>query len=251
MFSFGDYNYSDNSETANMIEEYILKYWIPKFSEGDTLNQSFISKVYSKEIQGFKNIVKNVEDIQKNEIEYDLSFIPKEDLDEDMYIDNNKDHSDNEDSDHALLANQKIDTTIEDLKEERKSFYSSLEESMDQNEFEIFSKCRQQNFLIKGKEAFFNWIGIRCEQNYLKYFSHLVYNEVRVIVEYANKKLNKNHELHKLNKSLSVEQIDQSIHQRKQQIKDMILLRGQKLYIKEYITELENAEFSQKLLCNS
>ena len=53
-----------------------------------------------------------------------------------------------------------------------------------------------------------------------------------------------------LNKSLSVEQIDQSIHQRKQQIKDMILLRGQKLYIKEYITELENTEFSQKL-CNS
>ena len=54
-----------------------------------------------------------------------------------------------------------------------------------------------------------------------------------------------------LNKSLSAEQIDQSIHQRKQQIKDMILLRGQKLYIKEYITELENAEFSQTKLCNS
>lgn len=93
---------------------------------------------------------------------------------------------------------------------------------MNELDYETFSKCRIQNFLVHKSEAFFKWIGAQCESPFLKYFSHLAYNEVRLIVESANRTLSENGKLHKLNAPLTVAQIKDSIEARVKQVEAII-----------------------------
>ena len=49
----------------------------------------------------------------------------------------------------------------EALHEERNSFYSNLAESMDEIQYELFSKWRTQNFLSKIKDTLIEWINVK------------------------------------------------------------------------------------------
>ena len=108
--------------------------------------------------------MKEVDNIQEKEVEYDISFIPKEDLDENLYKteeDNGIDlNNADKNSDISVDLEQEINKAADLLHEERTSFYSDLTDKMDEAKYAIFNKCRTTNFLSRGKEAFQEWIGI-------------------------------------------------------------------------------------------
>lgn len=116
-----------------------------------------------------KNSIKELEDYQSKEAEYDISFIPKEEIDDNLIEntdDNDKefyeleDYKDSNSSDIEDSIN-KAQEVNKALHEERTLFYSTLTDSMDEEQYDHFSKCRTQNFLSKGKEAFIEWAKIK------------------------------------------------------------------------------------------
>lgn len=179
MHAFGDYDCVSNLTTAKSIEEYLKNFWVGKFKHPwrPDIDQEFMSRVYAKEVQSFKklkSLMRDVEDYQSKEAEYDISFIPKEDLDEKLYDEQaegdskleekeQSDIDDEEDKDEDDIEDQQQPQgdVADSLHEERTSFYSQLADSMDGIQYDVFSKCRQQNFLSKGKDGFLEWIGVQ------------------------------------------------------------------------------------------
>ena len=102
--------------------------------------------------------MKDVDDFQNKEVEYDISFIPKEDLDDNLY----NEASQPADTEENILPDEEEkaseieeDINVEEevnadeaiakgssdeLHEERTSFYSRLVETMDEVQYDVFSK---------------------------------------------------------------------------------------------------------------
>lgn len=268
MFAFGDFDCVSNHLTAKEIETYIKERWVKRLQQADSkeLNETFVNKIYQPEIQAFKkikNIMKDVDDFQNKEVEYDISFIPKEDLDENLYndasaadgeenavIDEEEKGSEGEEEINVEEENPTENMakgTSDNLHEERTSFYSSLAEAMDEVQYDVFSKSRLQNFLSRGKEAFLEWIDAQCSKFFIDYFAHLAYHEVRLIVEYSNRRIGNDQLLKKLDNPLTLEQIRQSIEQRDNEIETAVHkineLKGEKLFIKEYVNYYDYKNF--------
>ena len=264
MFSFGDFDCVNNQDTAKEIENFLRTYWIPLLkNNANELNETFIAKIYNPEIEAYKrlkNIMKEFDDFQNKEVEYDISFIPKDDLGENLFVKKTSNNIENlddliqedEDSNSSNIEHEedKCQEINEAIHEERNSFYSNLAESMDEIQYELFSKCRTQNFLSKGKEAFIEWVGVKWSKNFVEFIAHLAFNEVRSIIELAIRDLDENHKLHKISNTLSLTQIKDSIEQRKHDIDKLIskvnFLKGMKLFIKEYVNYFKFKEHYQK-----
>ena len=121
---------------------------------------------------------------------------------------------------------------------------------MDEEQYDHFSKCRTQNFLSKGKEAFIEWAKIKWSKNFIEFIAHLTYNEVRSIIEHSIRSLDDSHNLHKLSCPLTVDQIQRSVSIRKEEIDNMIsqvnLAKGMRLFIKEYLKYYKFKEHYQR-----
>lgn len=174
MFAFGDNDCISNQITAKKIENYLKNNWLPHFLIPDSkqINEVLLKNIYNAEIEAYKrmkNIMKDIDEIQNKEVEYDISFIPKEDLDENLYqedtgqLDDEKSITDGDqvNSEEEEEKNQLFTKDTSDvLHEERTSFYSNLVEAMDEIKYDIFSKCRLQNFMSRGKDALLEWFGV-------------------------------------------------------------------------------------------
>jgi hypothetical protein len=270
MHAFGDYDWSSNFTTAKSIEEYLKSFWVDKFKHPgrSDIDQEFMVRVFAKEIQSFKklkSLMKDVEDYQNKEAEYDISFIPKEDLDEKLYDEEQiagnqqleNDGSDIDDEEDKIGAEDDFEGQqrpkeegTDALHEERVSFYSQLADSMDSIQYDVFSKCRQQNFLSKGKDGFLDWIGTQWSKPFAEYFSHLAYNEVRIIVEHSIRQLSYSKTLHRIGKPLALDAIEGCIEQRKHEIKQYIESanesKGKKAFVKHYAIYFRHRDHFQE-----
>lgn len=148
MHAFGDHDSVSNYENAKKIQEYIKDKWVSKIkhAEYDHIDEVFIKRIYSKEIGAFKklkNIIKDIDDFQNKEAEYSISFIPKEDIGEDLFNnDENMEEEKSVGSEKNALSDLEVDTkeVNDPLQEERTSFYSRLVDLMDEIQYENFSK---------------------------------------------------------------------------------------------------------------
>ena len=225
MFSFGDFDCVNNFLTSKEIEDYIKSVW-PKYlkkTNSSKINERLVFKLYDAEIRDYnkiKNIMKDVNDFKDNE--YDISFIPKEALDENEFDENSNknnieiEESDEEDKDsESIEIEEELESSVINLQEERKIFYSSLADSMDQVQYDTFYKCRNQTFLIKGKDVFLDWIQVECSKQFVEVLAHLAYNEVRLLVENSNRNLNPDRNLARLSAPITINQILNTISERK------------------------------------
>ena len=148
MYAFGDYDCVTNQSTAKEIEKYLKTIWIPKIQHSGTtdLDEEFVKRIYALEIEHFKkkkNTMKEVDNFEDKQAEYDISFIPKEDLDEKLYLEdssmNGKQEEDKE-SDMSIDSKEEENKIEDFLYEERTSYYSELVEKMDEIQYDTFSK---------------------------------------------------------------------------------------------------------------
>lgn len=106
--------------------------------------------------------------------------------------------------------------------------------------------------MTRGKDAFLEWISIQCNKNFIEIFAHLAYHEVRLIVENSIRSLSEDKSLQRISNPLTMEQITASINKRineiESQTSNITKLKGEKLFIKEYVTYYEHKDY-QKLPC--
>jgi len=178
--------------------------------------------------------MKDVDDYQSKEVEYDISFIPKMDMDEPLFSEdanmyeplNDSGDEDAEkqiDADDSEQVNHQEKTRIDSAQEDRTSFYSSFADSMDEIQYDVFSKCRQQNFLSRGKEAFLEWTRVECSKQFIEHFGHLAYHEVRTIIESSIKDTSNTNSLVVLANPLTYMQVKSGIEKRNEELEADIL----------------------------
>ncbi|CAI2361990.1 unnamed protein product [Moneuplotes crassus] len=251
MHGFGDFCPNSNQTTAEKIEYFLKTDWIPflitKEPEKDQkpeLDDEFAKKIYSREIQSYKKlkkIMKEVDGLKEKEAEYDISFIPKDEIGEDFEVDQDQPLEPNEESKEGE-KDEDFDQEVKEeelLHEERTTFYSELVESMDETSYTVFNKCRTTNFLSRGKEVFLEWIGIQLPKNMIDIIAHIAYNEVRLIVEDSIRSLSAHKKLEKINESLTLNLVSDSIKKRMEIMENRItkynLQKGEELFVKEYV----------------
>ena len=115
MFSFGDYDWVSNNDTAKEIETYLKTVWTCYLKIQNTIqiNERFAYKLFESEIRDFEYLKKNMKDVDDfKEVEYGISFIPNEVFDDNVFNENST----------------KIKIEIDDSSNEEKESESSEEE---------------------------------------------------------------------------------------------------------------------------
>lgn len=180
MHGYGDFDCSNNKQTAILIENYLINEWLPLFKEEKSLNQKLLNKTYKEELKNQSDNLKFRKELIRMQQEMDPSGFNLVDPSFEFEFDEMASSIEFMNDAEKEKNRKKIQN------EERADFYGDLSESLDSVQYNIYHHCREHSLIPKGNQhvLFNEWVGIpTLTMDQAESVAFLMQIEIRAVIE--------------------------------------------------------------------